>query len=115
MIPPASRGLYECCGTSEAASLYYAALDDGEETRTVFQKANVRRYVAVHDQHVRELARLKCAQLFPPSHDLRPRLGGALDHFQGRQTDVGDEEGEFLGVVAMRIPGEAERWPLPEG
>ncbi len=41
------------------------------------------------------------------AHDLGAGPRGAGDHLQRRKADVVDEESQLLGVVAVRVPGEA--------
>ena len=43
----------------------------------------------------------------PAAHDLGAGPGGAGDRLQRREADVVDEESQLLGVVAVRVPGEA--------
>src|SRR5262249_54453714 len=91
----------------ELPGLDDAALHHGEEARAVLQDGDVRQHVAVHHQHVGQLARLERAQLVAAAQDLGTRFGGAGEDVQRAQADVLDEEGQLLGVVAVRVPGEA--------
>ena len=41
------------------------------------------------------------------AHDFRAGLRGALERFERAEADVVHEEGQLLGVVAVRVPAEA--------
>lgn len=74
-----------------------ASTDDGDDWRGV----------AVDDEEVGEFARLEGAEFVVGSHDLSAGFGGAGDDFQGGESNILDEEDQFAGVIAVRVPAEA--------
>src|SRR5262245_9908045 len=84
--------------------LHQSALHHRYEAAPVFEDRNIRQYVAIHDQHVGQLARLQGANLVTAAEDFGTRLRGAFDRFEGRKADILDEEGQLLRIVAMRVP-----------
>src|SRR5262245_37285590 len=75
-------GLVWVSPRGKSASLDDAALHDRQESVTLFQQGNVRQHVALHDQHVGQLAQLQRPKFVSPAEDLRARLCGALDRVE---------------------------------
>ncbi len=55
----------------------------------------------------RQLPRCDRAELVGTPHDFGAPLSGRANGFERREADVIDEKADFLGIVAVRIPGKA--------
>ena len=72
------------------------------------QHSDVPQRIAVHDDEVGELARLEGADAIRHPHQLGAAPGRARDGLERREADHVHEDLDVLGVLPVRIPGEAE-------
>lgn len=93
--------------TPQSVVFDFAALHDERDVLALPQQAGqVPIWVAVHQQHIGQRARLDAAKLAHLVQHFGCRGGGALNHFLGRKHFVADTE--FVALQALRGPSRSE-------
>ena len=85
-----------------ATGFHDAALVYCDEACAVLQDRDVREHVAVHDQHVREFACLKRADLVIATQDPRTVIRGSLNHLHRTEPDI-LREGARTNSDSLRV------------